>query len=247
MRLRGVPIVYTQHGTPDPAAEEDTDVLVAFWGAAESIKCVSTTTVLSSLRHTHLCHSIPHQCCDAPKENALHVPVTDLLGCKAESCKAMCRRGSEAWQLVEGLGEQPDDTYITDKNTYDSFQNTSLGALLQGRGVDTVIVGGVITNACCETTARCAVTSSNNGSALSGNDMSVLLEPHTVALLRSHCRHFSTLARTAFLSTAESDDPIFVECLQMASQRSVTHLAAMQVGFHEELQRDHAQRRQCQL
>ena len=41
LRSRGVPIVYTQHGTPNPAAEEDTNVLVAFWGAAESIKCGS--------------------------------------------------------------------------------------------------------------------------------------------------------------------------------------------------------------
>ena len=48
LRTRGVPIVYTQHGTPDPAAEEGTDVLVAFWGAAESIKCVAPARSCSS-------------------------------------------------------------------------------------------------------------------------------------------------------------------------------------------------------
>ena len=45
-RDRGVPIVYTQHGTPDPPAEEATDVLVAWWGAEDSIKCGATASSL---------------------------------------------------------------------------------------------------------------------------------------------------------------------------------------------------------
>ncbi len=66
------------------------------------------------------------------------------------------RRGTDAWQLVPKLGNQPGDTYITEKNTYDAFQNTRLESLLRDWGVDTLIVGGVVTNMCCETTARCA-------------------------------------------------------------------------------------------
>ena len=38
MRERGVPVVYTHHGTPDPPSEEDKDVLVGFMGADNSIK-----------------------------------------------------------------------------------------------------------------------------------------------------------------------------------------------------------------
>lgn len=41
LRSRGMPVVYTQHGHVDPLAEETTDVLVAWWGAAGSIKCAS--------------------------------------------------------------------------------------------------------------------------------------------------------------------------------------------------------------
>ena len=74
---------------------------------------------------------------------------------KSDSRKATCRRGSEAWQLVDGLRHEPDDTFITEKNTYDAFQNTSLESLLRRWDVDTVIVGGVVTNLCCDTTARC--------------------------------------------------------------------------------------------
>lgn len=43
---------------------------------------------------------------------------------------------------------------ITSKRTYDAFQGTELEGLLRRRGVDAVIVGGVMTNLCCETTAR---------------------------------------------------------------------------------------------
>ena len=56
---------------------------------------------------------------------------------------------------MEGLGQQPGDTYVTEKNTYDAFQNTGLDGQLRRWGVDTVIVGGVVTNLCCDTTARC--------------------------------------------------------------------------------------------
>ena len=66
------------------------------------------------------------------------------------------RRNTDAWQLTPDLGNQPDDLYIKDKNTYDSFQNTRLEAMLRERGVDTVIVGGLATNMCCGSTARCA-------------------------------------------------------------------------------------------
>ena len=65
------------------------------------------------------------------------------------------RRHSDAWQLVPGLGNQPTDTYITEKHTYDAFQNTRLESLLREWGVDMLVIGGVATNVCCETTARC--------------------------------------------------------------------------------------------
>jgi len=65
------------------------------------------------------------------------------------------RRHTDAWQLVPCLGNQPGDTYIPEKNTYDAFQNTRLESLLRYWGVNMLIIGGVATNVCCETTARC--------------------------------------------------------------------------------------------
>jgi len=43
---------------------------------------------------------------------------------------------------------------IHDKSRYDAFQGTRLEELLRHLNIQTVIVGGVMTNLCCETTAR---------------------------------------------------------------------------------------------
>lgn len=42
------------------------------------------------------------------------------------------------------------------KSQYDAFYNTSLEAHLRGRGVELVVITGVMTHLCCETTARSA-------------------------------------------------------------------------------------------
>lgn len=42
------------------------------------------------------------------------------------------------------------------KNTYDAFLNTDLTALLEEQSIDRVVVCGVMTDCCCDTTARSA-------------------------------------------------------------------------------------------
>ena len=114
---------------------------------------------------------------------------------------------------MDGLGQKPDDTYITNKNTYDAFQNTDLESLLQRWGVDTVIVGGVVTFACCETTARCVLL--HRTVAVHSSWICEMLaspcetQAHRVDLTRTLCRPVSILvnmhhheAETAYTSSA---------------------------------------------
>ena len=42
------------------------------------------------------------------------------------------------------------------KNTYDAFINTPLEKMLRKKGVTRVVVSGVMTDCCCDTTARSA-------------------------------------------------------------------------------------------
>ena len=65
--------------------------------------------------------------------------------------------GSPAWRLVPGLGvDEEKDTILDEKRTYDAFHETRLASLLAARSRTAVVIGGVMTELCCETTARAA-------------------------------------------------------------------------------------------
>jgi ureidoacrylate peracid hydrolase len=65
---------------------------------------------------------------------------------------------------------------VVEKPRFGAFQGTSLEPLLRGRGVDTIIVSGLVTNVCCDTTAREAFARDfrvfflSDGTANSGTD-----------------------------------------------------------------------------
>ncbi|XP_019420688.1 PREDICTED: nicotinamidase 2-like [Lupinus angustifolius] len=61
--------------------------------------------------------------------------------------------GTPEAELMEALDRGGDDM-VVEKNTYSAFRNTGLEEKLVEMGVEEVIVTGVMTNLCCETTAR---------------------------------------------------------------------------------------------
>jgi ureidoacrylate peracid hydrolase len=65
-------------------------------------------------------------------------------------------KGSESAALHKGLVVDARDILL-DKPRFGAFQGTDLELILRWRGIDTLIVGGITTNVCCETTAREAV------------------------------------------------------------------------------------------
>ncbi|XP_061990435.1 nicotinamidase 2-like [Rosa rugosa] len=62
--------------------------------------------------------------------------------------------GTPESQLMPELDRRPHQDHVVDKNTYSAFRGTGLEDYLKERGVQEVIVTGVMTNLCCETTAR---------------------------------------------------------------------------------------------
>ena len=65
----------------------------------------------------------------------------------------MLSEDSPSAQLDEALEVREGDI-ILDKPRFGAFHGTDLELILRSRGIDTVIVGGVATNVCCDTTAR---------------------------------------------------------------------------------------------
>lgn len=61
--------------------------------------------------------------------------------------------GAPTAELHAALDVAPVDL-VVDKTRYGAFYGTDLAQQLRHRGIDTVIVSGIATNICCETTAR---------------------------------------------------------------------------------------------
>jgi ureidoacrylate peracid hydrolase len=79
------------------------------------------------------------------------VLVQDLLPALAET-KSLAA-GSWDADLVDEL-VPTDDDFVLDKNRYSAFYGTGLEPILTSLGIDSVVVVGVTTNMCVETTAR---------------------------------------------------------------------------------------------
>lgn len=62
-------------------------------------------------------------------------------------------KGSQAAALHEGLVVDVRDVLL-DKPRFGAFYGTDLELILRTRGIDTVIIAGIATNVCCDTTAR---------------------------------------------------------------------------------------------
>ncbi len=61
--------------------------------------------------------------------------------------------GTETAGIHKGFLIETGDIYL-EKPRFGSFTGTDLNLILRGKGIDTVIIGGIATNICCETTAR---------------------------------------------------------------------------------------------
>ena len=65
----------------------------------------------------------------------------------------MIVRGTEDWRFLPEIQIEPNEI-ILPKRHYSAFLETDLDTTLQSRGIKDLIISGVMTNLCCETTAR---------------------------------------------------------------------------------------------
>ncbi len=81
-----------------------------------------------------------------------HAPEEDQ-GILGEWWDDLIIRGSKEANLLAELDINPEDHLIA-KSTYSAFHNTDLEEKLRKTGITDLVIGGVMTNLCCETTAR---------------------------------------------------------------------------------------------
>ena len=61
--------------------------------------------------------------------------------------------GTDKWELIKELSPKSAEPII-DKTRYSAFYGTNLDEWLHTNGIEDLIITGVLTNCCCETTAR---------------------------------------------------------------------------------------------
>lgn len=64
--------------------------------------------------------------------------------------------GTKDWELLPEIAQKVEDYPTVGKNTYDAFIDTNLRTLLSEKDIERVVVCGVMTDCCCDTTARSA-------------------------------------------------------------------------------------------
>lgn len=64
------------------------------------------------------------------------------------------RKGSWGAEIIEDLKPQTQDIVIEGKRGLDAFASTNLDFILRSRGIETIVLGGFLTNCCVESTMR---------------------------------------------------------------------------------------------
>ena len=109
--------------------------------------------------------------------------VTDFLlqGVVPKEMPPILVEGTPGAAFIDELQPATED-YVVAKRRSSAFHNTDLDMLLRTRGVDTLIVGGLVTNGCVENTLRGAVERDFNVILLSDCCAAVVEQAHDYAV-----------------------------------------------------------------
>jgi ureidoacrylate peracid hydrolase len=91
---------------------------------------------------------------------------------------------SKGHQLWSGLDVRSEDP-IVEKNRFSAFiqGSSDLASVLRGRGIDTVMVTGTVTNVCCESTARDAMMLNFKTIMVTDGNAAATDEDHNASLI----------------------------------------------------------------
>ncbi len=85
-----------------------------------------------------------------------HIDDPEAHPLMAKWWKSAMKESDPETRLVPDLDPFLSDAILITKKYYDPFFKSGLAQILKGRGVEQVVIGGVLTHLCCETAARAA-------------------------------------------------------------------------------------------
>jgi ureidoacrylate peracid hydrolase len=119
--------------------------------------------------------------------------------------------GSKGHELWPALDVQASDL-VVEKNRYSAFiqGSSDLAAILRGRGLDTVMIAGTVTNVCCESTARDAMMLNFKTIMLTDGNAALTDDLHNASLIGFY---------VTFGDIMSTD--LAVECLKQNAQKEL--------------------------
>jgi len=116
-----------------------------------------------------------------------------------------CREGTWGAEFYEGISPQASERVVI-KHRYSAFINTDLNTVLKARGIQSVLVCGVATNVCVETSARDAYMFDYYVTVI--DDCSAAYDARLhMATLENIRRHFGLVASSAEIAEVWSALP----------------------------------------
>lgn len=135
---------------PDKSALLIIDMQEYFLNPSSHAFIPSSATILSGVKKLISIYSKKN----LPVIFTLHSNTNENAGLMRKWWPDLLREGYAESLLAKELNSS--DGIIVKKNQYDAFYNTNLENILKSKNISQVIVCGVLTNICCETTARSA-------------------------------------------------------------------------------------------
>jgi ureidoacrylate peracid hydrolase len=107
--------------------------------------------------------------------------VTPQQGAKRIAALTADSKGHELWATLD---VQADDLMV-EKNRFSAFiqGSSNLAEVLRGRGIDTLLITGTVTNVCCESTARDAMMLNFRTIMVTDGNAAVTDEDHNASLI----------------------------------------------------------------
>ncbi|MHB8140609.1 MAG: cysteine hydrolase family protein [Vulcanimicrobiaceae bacterium] len=110
------------------------------------------------------------------------------------------RKGSWGAQIVDDLTPAATDIVIEGKRGLDAFASTNLDFILRSRGIETIALGGFLTNCCVESTMRTAYEKGYNVITLTDCTATVGEEEQRLALEKNYPMFSRPVKHDAFLA-----------------------------------------------
>jgi nicotinamidase-related amidase len=109
------------------------------------------------------------------------------------------RKGSWGAAIVDVLTPHPEDIVIEGKRGLDAFASTNLDFILRSKGIQTVVLGGFLTNCCVESTMRSAYEHGFDVVTLSDCTATLSQEAQNMALTHNFGMFSRPMNHDAFL------------------------------------------------